>query len=144
MDRRAGYVHGIGYVRDGASAVLLDIIEDDEEGEGDVLAAEYLYRAIIELSERFCFVFMALSSTVLIFEDFLCIHIVQTDRCVRHGLCQCFQSLFTLFHSTGGRVRQRYCRSFHEKCVPTKRAGKIPASQHTSNPLHGISLCCFW
>ena len=40
MDRRAGYAHGIGYVGDGASAVLLDIIEDDKEGEGDMMGAE--------------------------------------------------------------------------------------------------------
>ena len=40
MDRRTGYVHGIGYVRDGTSAVLFDIIEDDKEGEGDVLGTE--------------------------------------------------------------------------------------------------------
>ena len=40
MDRRAGYVHSIGYVRDGASAVLLDIIENDKEGERDVMRAQ--------------------------------------------------------------------------------------------------------
>ena len=40
MNRRAGYVHGVGYVRDGASAVLLDIIEDDKEGEGDVMRTQ--------------------------------------------------------------------------------------------------------
>ena len=56
-----------------------------------------LYRAIMELSERFCFVFMALSSTGLFFEDFLCIHIVQSGRCVRHGLCKRLQPLLALF-----------------------------------------------
>ena len=40
MDRRAGYLHGIGYVRDGASAVLLNVIEDDKEGEGDVMGTQ--------------------------------------------------------------------------------------------------------
>ena len=40
MDRRAGYLHGIGYVRDGAPAVLLDIIENDKEGERNVMGTE--------------------------------------------------------------------------------------------------------
>ena len=40
MNRRAGYIHGIGYVRDSASAILLDIIEDDKEGEGDVMGTQ--------------------------------------------------------------------------------------------------------
>ena len=40
MDRRARYVHGIGYVGDGTSAILLNIIEDDKEGEGDVMRTQ--------------------------------------------------------------------------------------------------------